>query len=74
MKTFVESFIILLLQVGIALKPNTGVDVVTEFVDEADMVLIMTVEPGMSNEALPFIKFYNLFSLLTFDVRFADNW
>lgn len=37
-----------LYQVGIALKPNTGVDVVTEYVDEADMVLIMTVEPGMS--------------------------
>ena len=34
------------LKVGIALKPNTGVDAVMKYVDEADMVLIMTVEPG----------------------------
>ena len=33
-------------QVGIALKPNTSVDSVVEYVEEADMVLIMTVEPG----------------------------
>ena len=36
-------------QVGIALKPNTSVDTVTEYVDEADMILIMTVEPGLYN-------------------------
>ena len=36
-------------QVGIALKPNTSVDTVTEYVDEADMILIMTVEPGWYN-------------------------
>jgi pentose-5-phosphate-3-epimerase len=32
--------------VGIALKPNTKVETVVEYVEEADMVLIMTVEPG----------------------------
>jgi len=28
------------------LKPNTKVETVVEYVEEADMVLIMTVEPG----------------------------
>lgn len=38
------------LQVGVALKPGTPVDVVTDYIDEADMVLIMTVEPGFGGQ------------------------
>ena len=34
------------MRVGIGIKPNTSIDVVEEFIDDADMILIMTVEPG----------------------------
>ena len=34
------------MKVGIGLKPNTPVDIVEEYVNDADMILIMTVEPG----------------------------
>lgn len=37
-------------QVGVALKPGTPVDVVADYVDLADMVLIMTVEPGFGGQ------------------------
>lgn len=39
-----------LLQVGIGLKPGTAVETVREFVDLADMVLVMTVEPGFGGQ------------------------
>jgi pentose-5-phosphate-3-epimerase len=39
-------------QVGIALKPKTPVETVIEYVENADMVLIMTVEPGEAGAIL----------------------
>lgn len=39
------------MKVGIALKPKTGLDAVLPFVDDIDLVLIMTVEPGFSGQS-----------------------
>jgi len=38
------------MKVGIGLKPNTPVSMVDDYIKEADMVLIMTVEPGFGGQ------------------------
>ena len=34
------------MQVGLAIKPKTSVDVILPYVQDVDMLLVMTVEPG----------------------------
>lgn len=38
------------MQVGLALKPATGIEQVRQFIDLADVILIMTVEPGFGGQ------------------------
>lgn len=39
------------MKVGIGIKPGTDVTVVDRFISEADMILIMTVEPGFGGQS-----------------------
>lgn len=38
------------LEVGIALNPETGINVIDDFIKEIDLVLIMTVNPGFGGQ------------------------
>nr|CAH7744882.1 unnamed protein product [Callosobruchus chinensis] len=38
------------MKVGLALKPGTGIEAVRQYIDHADMILIMTVEPGFGGQ------------------------
>lgn len=39
-------------KVGISIKPNTSVDILKDILDEIDMILVMTVEPGLGGQKL----------------------
>jgi len=38
-------------RVGIALKPGTAIDVIADYINEIDMILVMTVEPGFGGQS-----------------------
>lgn len=38
------------MKVGLALKPGTGIEAVRQYISHADMILIMTVEPGFGGQ------------------------
>lgn len=47
-------------KVGIAIKPKTSLDLVAPFLEELDMLLIMTVEPGFGGQSFMFDQMYKV--------------
>lgn len=37
-------------KVGLAIKPNTGINVLKEYLDDIDLILVMSVEPGKGGQ------------------------
>lgn len=48
----IEKLHSLKIKVGIAIKPNTPVEVLEKLINKVDMILIMTVEPGFGGQKL----------------------
>ena len=48
------------MEVGVALKPATPVEVLADVIDELDMVLIMSVEPGFGGQSFMDIAYKKL--------------
>lgn len=48
----IEKLHSLKIKVGIAIKPNTSVEVLEKLINKVDMILIMTVEPGFGGQKL----------------------
>lgn len=42
------------IKVGLSIKPNTNIELLKEYLDEIDLILVMSVEPGMGGQE--FIK------------------
>lgn len=40
------------IRAGIAIKPNTSIEEVLPYIDKADLILVMTVEPGFGGQKL----------------------
>lgn len=50
MKEIIEEIHSYGMMAGIALKPKVGADAVLPYVDDVDLILVMTVEPGFSGQ------------------------
>lgn len=64
-------------KVGISIKPNTAVDALIPYLNDVDMILIMTVEPGFGGQSfmtnmvkkIEFLDTYKKENSLNFDIE-----